>query len=103
MGYEYVQADDLKRCKTNQEALINGSKDLIWSIDTDFRLITANTAFRERIEIVTNKPLLEGDSALFKEFGEGVNERWQKYYSTALKGEILSIKEELYNTVNKRM
>lgn len=40
---EKVDHDAEIEClKTNQEAMINGTKDLLWSIDMDFKLITAN-------------------------------------------------------------
>ncbi|MEO9662055.1 MAG: PAS domain-containing protein, partial [Maribacter dokdonensis] len=34
---------ELRRVKNNQEAMINSTRDLMWSIDLDFKLITANT------------------------------------------------------------
>jgi hypothetical protein len=46
MGIEYParepeQSGELYRIKTNQDALINCSMDLIWSIDMDLKLIRA--------------------------------------------------------------
>ncbi len=97
------QSGELYRIKTNQDALINCSKDLIWSIDMDLKLITANKAYRERVQVVTKEPVLEGGSVLYKEFGEEVNKKWAGYYTKALKGERFTITEELFNTSTGRM
>src|SRR5581483_3096435 len=98
------RSDELYRIKTNQEALINCSKDLIWSIDKELRLITANKAFKERVQVaVKSDDELEGQSVLYKEFGQEINLRWAGYYFRALKGERFSIKEELFNTLTGRM
>lgn len=100
---EYEQSAELYRTKTNQEALINCSRDLIWSIDSGLNLITANTAFQERVKVLVKTRLLEGESVLFKEFGEEVNKKWAGYYGRALKGERFTVKEELFNTATNSM
>lgn len=35
----------------NLKALIDNTNDLMWSVDSDFKLITCNRAFKEKIEI----------------------------------------------------
>jgi PAS domain S-box-containing protein len=108
MDEEYVSreveyAAELYRIKTSQEALINCSMDLIWSIDRDFKLISCNNAYRDRVHVLTKDALLEGQSVLYTEFGEEINKKWARHYADALKGNRFTIKEELFNTATGRM
>jgi len=64
------QSSELYRIKTNQDALINCSKDLIWSIDNDLKLITANKAYLERVQVLTNEAELEGSQFCIKNSGK---------------------------------
>ncbi|MBC7722025.1 MAG: PAS domain S-box protein [Pedobacter sp.] len=82
---------------SNQEALINGTEDLIWSVDTDMNVITANNAFTTRIKILTGKLLKEGDPLLLEAFGEELVNKWMKYYQKALQGQFYWVKDENYN------
>ncbi len=101
--YGAEQSKELYHITTNQDALINCSKDQIWSVDKRLMLITANDAFRERVSVLAGDSPLEGKSVLYKEFGEAVNKKWAEYYTRALTGERFTIKEELYNTAAGRM
>ncbi|MGZ3765977.1 MAG: PAS domain S-box protein, partial [Mucilaginibacter sp.] len=94
---EFKQATAIKQAKANQEALINGTQDLIWSVDTEMHLITANHSFREMIKTITGKVLKEGDHALVDDFGKEQVEKWEGYYKRVLKGEQFTIKEHHYN------
>jgi len=94
---------NLNRIKTNQDALINCSQDLIWSVDTGLNLITANEAFREKIEALFKRPAAEGKPVLYEEVGEELNKKWAGHYARALAGERFSIKDELFNTATGRM
>lgn len=86
-----------------QKALINGTQDLIWSVDTELRVIIANQHFADMIQAITGKAIEEGDNVLVKEFGQLRLARWKKYYERALKGEQFSIKEEIYNPAQEAM
>lgn len=96
MTKESRQAEEIKKAKANQEALINGTKDLIWSVGNDFKLITANKAYREMIWQAVSKQIEEGDSVLIESFGEQLLAKWKSYYHRVLNGESFSVKEELY-------
>jgi PAS domain S-box-containing protein len=98
-----TQAAELKRSKTNQEALINGTADLIWSIDNSFQIITANKAYLEMMKIATMRTLTEGDSVFVSEFGEEATLKWKSYYSRALSGEQFSVKEQVFDPLQQRM
>lgn len=73
----------------NTEALINNTHDLIWSVDKNFCLISANRSFNAIMEQLRGKPILQGEKLL-----EGNNSAEDKlykaFYSRALKGETFS-------------
>jgi PAS domain S-box-containing protein len=90
------QALELLQTKNNQAALINSSKDLIWSVDKDVRLVSFNSAYKNRLENTLNLYVTEGfqlpvnADKTKKQF-----ENWQKYYMRALKGEAFCVDEVL--------
>ncbi len=96
---EYKQAEEIHRTKANLDALINCIQDMIWSVDTNMNLITANYSFLEMVESITGEPMREGDCVLFKEFGEERLNKWQQYYERALKGERFNVNNEHYNPI----
>jgi PAS domain S-box-containing protein len=100
---EFRHNAEINRTKIKQEALINGTTDLIWSVDANFCVITANNAYLEMMKMATNRLIVEGDKVLVPEFGEALNQKWESYYRRTLQGERFSIKEEVYNTVKKQM
>jgi len=82
-------------------ALINGTQDLIWSVDTHLRVITANHSFLRTIRALTGKTLREGDEVLVEEFGEEQLTKWRKYYNRALNGEQFTVKDNHYDPINQ--
>ncbi|MES3018676.1 MAG: PAS domain S-box protein [Bacteroidota bacterium] len=86
----------------NQDALINSSEDLIWSVDTECKVITANKAFFNVLKHTTSRDLHEGDSVQDNAFSDDVNARWKSYYDRALGGETFTIKEEFFNPEKDR-
>jgi PAS domain S-box-containing protein len=93
---------EINRIKTNQEALINGTRDLIWSIDSNYCLITANEAYVEIIEKVSHLAPKEGDSVFCEAFEEELNNKWRDYYKKGLSGQYFSVTEQLYNAITHR-
>ncbi|MDB5145350.1 MAG: hypothetical protein JWQ66_4063 [Mucilaginibacter sp.] len=56
-----VTEEKLMREKVDQDgqnlrAIINNTRDLIWSVDRDFNIITGNGTFWDRVERLTGKP-----------------------------------------------
>ncbi len=92
---ESVQAAEIKKTKANQEALINGTKDLIWSVDTTYKIITANKAYLETLQSVAAKPVKEGDSVFLDAFDSDIIRKWKEYYGRAMQGESFTVTEEL--------
>ncbi|WP_405412276.1 PAS domain S-box protein [Maribacter sp. Asnod1-A12] len=89
--------NEFQRIKDNQEAMINSTKDLMWSLDTDFNLITANTAFYNVVAKMTGQSIKEGDFIFSNQSPKELNEKWKAYYIRALNGEHFSIKQKSQN------
>jgi two-component system sensor histidine kinase UhpB len=77
--------------RKNLNALINNTKDLMWSVDRNLRLITCNNAFNEVIVYTTGKPLSRGDSIISTQFTEDQISRYRSYYQRALSGETFTL------------
>jgi len=86
---------ELEKLKNNQEALINGTQDLLWSVDTEYKFIIANDPFEEIMQKTLHRKIYEGDSALPQEFPEEINKKWKSYYDRAMGGEQFSVKERI--------
>lgn len=85
---------ELNRIRQNQEALINGTNDYVWSIDPQYNLITANRSFVNLVQQLTGKPAKEGDAVLLDQMGAPQKKRWRNLYRRALDGEAFSEQEE---------
>ncbi|CAN5589239.1 hypothetical protein BH11BAC3_BH11BAC3_07190 [soil metagenome] len=85
------------------QLLLDQSQDLIWMVDPEFRLIYANKAYinfnREMagVEIKLNEP------TLFESFDKGYIEKWEAYYSRALKSECFEVEEQYPDPAKKEI
>ncbi|HEY1024433.1 MAG TPA: PAS domain S-box protein [Sphingobacteriaceae bacterium] len=86
--------EEVLKSKKNLDALINNTSDLIFSIDRQYQLISANTAFLTRIETFSGVKLRPGDVLLNPNRGSGLMLKWKEYYDRCLRGESYSIIEE---------
>jgi len=78
--------------KANHEALINTTTDDIWSIDTEYRLITFNQAFSQKMEILTGNKVSSGSYALFPDkIPPDMHLRFLSYFERALSGESFAV------------
>jgi len=81
------QEQELIRTKNNQSALINATRDQIWSVDQDYRLVSANKAYYDLVRSYTSHDIFEGDSVIHpKDTGE-INLGWKSCFDRSLKGE----------------
>ena len=97
--------DDITIIETVQEALINATTDLVWAIDTAYKLITFNRSYSKKILDLTGTPAKKGD-ALTQTEGHFIDEylkRWETYYRRAFNGEAFMINEQVYNPVKRKM
>ncbi len=69
-------------------AIINNTKDIIWSIDKDFKIVTANKAFWDRVARMSGKSVNE---IISDDYAPGLFNAWQEYYIRAFKGEAYKI------------
>jgi len=88
---------ELERIKNNQDAMINSTRDLMWSIDLDFNLITANTAFHDLVEKIQGHPFKEGDPVFSDAVPKQVTDKWKSYYKRALNNGRFSVKQKIQN------
>lgn len=93
--------EELNQTRKTQEALINVTSDLIWSIDTKFRVVAANKAFKNFVKSMNGKQINEGESILVGDFSISVLQNWKEYYKRTLAGESFSIQERFYNNESK--
>ncbi|TGL26004.1 PAS domain S-box protein [Leptospira yanagawae] len=91
--------EKLIRIKRNQEALINGTSDLIWSIDTNFCLVAANKSFLDVLSYLQQVPAKEGDNVLVKTAGEEFYYKWKEYYERGLSGESFTTYENFISPI----
>lgn len=96
-----ISEEKLIRIKRNQEALINGTSDLIWSLDSKFRLIAANKAFSDVMSFLLGTDAKEGDSVLIMSQGEAFYEKWKGYYERGLSGESFKTYERFISPITQ--
>lgn len=77
--------------QSNLRSLINNTKDLMWSVDKDLRLVTCNDSFNRAIELASGKRLVKGDNILSMQFTKEQLKRYKIFYERALSGEIFTI------------
>jgi PAS domain S-box-containing protein len=94
---EKEQVNEISRVRQNLEALINTTSDMIWSIDTNLRIIACNRAYSLMVELVTGEPAQEGDSVLSGYFENEMSDKWLGFYQRCLGGENFTSNESLYN------
>jgi PAS domain S-box-containing protein len=91
------EAEESKKCKRAEEtmreseanlfAIVENTHDLIWSVDREYRLITANSAFHRTIAVALGREIACGEGMLLDVFPSNVLQPWQKWYDRALRGE----------------
>ncbi len=92
---EEIFFDNPFALKANYETLINSLDDLIWSVRSDFKLIAANNAFIESMQVFAGITVKPGDDVLMRNIFHGdYLFFWEDAYKKALKGE--SFKKEIY-------
>jgi len=77
------------------DALMNNSNDLMWSVDTNFKLITSNKPFDDFLEVHGRKKVKEGGNILKVAITNGESNAYKKLYERAFAGE--SFTEIVYN------
>ncbi len=74
----------------NTDALINNTHDMMWSVDTQLQLITANRAFHEQIAKGLGRKMHVGEYVFNYPLPEEKQKRYESHYQRALAGESFS-------------
>ena len=77
----------------NLRSLMNNTTDLIWSVDRQYRIISANNTFLGWARKFTDIEFSQGDYVLHTTFGEERIERWKRYYDAVFMGKTFTITE----------
>ncbi|WP_025763106.1 PAS domain S-box protein [Dyadobacter tibetensis] len=96
---QYLQEIEIRRVKSNQEALINASDDLIWSLDLTGRIQACNKAFTRTIESLTNLKILEGDSVYMPGIAPEIFHKWREYYRRCASGQSFKVVEQTLDPI----
>lgn len=73
------------------QALINSSSDLMWSIDKTFKIVTLNEVFKTCMKSYSGLDLGINDSILIDDmFDANHNSSWKNWYERAFQGEKVS-------------
>jgi len=85
--------------KNNMDALINNTRDLMWSVDMDLKLIVANRPFDEAIQLYMGRTIAKGESVILPELPEGILKGQMECYRRALAGKETTIVDHLDDPV----
>lgn len=86
-----LMEEDIRKNRANLIALIENMDGIIWSIDSEYRLVTGNTAFHNLVTMIRGKSFDPGDNVLNFNVPDEIINKWQEYYNRAFKGEGFSI------------
>jgi PAS domain S-box-containing protein len=90
----------LSNAQANLAATINNTEILIWSVDSNFNLLTFNKPFSNIIKQYFNGELEQGKRIADVITGPEADEltkRWEQYYMRALTGEIVTAEEKAFD------
>ncbi|MBC7865096.1 MAG: PAS domain S-box protein, partial [Bacteroidia bacterium] len=74
----------------NLNALINNTKDLMWSVDRDFNLITSNFQFDEMVKYMSGKVIAKGSNVFSEGFSDEQLKHFKSSYERAFAGEAFT-------------
>jgi PAS domain S-box-containing protein len=89
----------LSNAQANLSATINNTEILIWSVDSNFNLLTFNKPFFHIIKLYFNAELELGRriaDVIKGPEAEALTKRWEQYYMRALTGEIVTAEEQAF-------
>ncbi|MGN6179824.1 MAG: PAS domain S-box protein [Mucilaginibacter sp.] len=85
---------ELVSIKSNLEALINNTEDLIWSVDREYRYLSMNEPYKSAIVgHIGHNPTL-GESVLHTSFPPELLAKWLDYYNRGVSGERYAVLTE---------
>ncbi|RYY12818.1 MAG: PAS domain-containing sensor histidine kinase, partial [Chitinophagaceae bacterium] len=89
-----VKAEQSKQfASDNLSALINNTRDMMWSVDKNLKLITSNDSFNRMVERLIGRSIQPGETVLPLALGNEWVKRYSGFYTKALGGEAFTILE----------
>ncbi|HNA89324.1 MAG TPA: PAS domain S-box protein [Anaerolineales bacterium] len=85
----------LQENTANQQALIDSTDDLIWSVDTQYRLIIGNAVFLRYNEEILGRKLVPGENILYQVIPSESRNEWRGYFDRALEGELFTVEGQM--------
>jgi ammonium transporter len=82
----------LEQNQANLAALIENTRDFIWSIDRNYRIVIINSAAQEMFGMVYGRELQQGDNIIQASPSE-IRDTWRKRYNEALNGMRFAVEE----------
>ena len=86
---------ELVRERTRMVAMLDNTDALVWAVDPDFRLLSANHAFQTVQRAVSGRVVEIGDSLMSADYPAERREQWALWYRRALGGERFSVRTPL--------
>ena len=83
--------------QNNLNSLINNTKDLMWSVDRNFKLITSNKPFDDAIMLTSGRLIAKGDGILDPDFSTEQLKVFKRAYECAFEGQ--SFTEMIYSSI----
>jgi PAS domain S-box-containing protein len=80
--------------KSNLEALINNTEDLIWSVDREYRYLSMNEPYKAAIKAHAGHEPQQGESVMHPAFTPEIRSMWMDYYNRGFAGERYAILTE---------
>ncbi len=99
---QVVQNQAITAIKNNQEALINGTSDLIWLMDKHMQVLIANNAYTDKINELTQGYAINNSDAIIQAKVER-QVRWSGLIPQVLKGNSVSFKESILNPISNQL
>lgn len=92
---EKQEVELLRRSEANLAALFEHTDRLIWSIDTERRLVIGNLLYLDSMESLIGRRMATGESMPPPEFSAAMAADWHEYYRRSLQGEKFSVETEI--------
>lgn len=103
---ERVRLEKLKiEAERNREALINSTSDMIWSIDSSYRLLAANRSFTDTTALTSGVAIKVGENMLLEaSYPADHIQYWKVLYDRALAGEVYHMQSmDIYTQPGKEI
>ncbi len=78
--------NEIIRVKQNLDALINNTGDMIWSYDSELKLIIGNAAFLQAYRELSQEYIEEGSPILAESLPDYIKDQWAPLYRKGLEG-----------------